>query len=45
MGKVTWEVQDFYGVKMIITTMAYYAPAANIRLFSPKVYVDKQNGG
>jgi hypothetical protein len=45
MGKVTWEVQDFYGVKRAITTMAYYVPAANIRLFSPKVYFDEQNGG
>jgi hypothetical protein len=45
MGKVTWEVRDFYGVKMTITTMAYYIPTANIRLFSPKVYFDEQNGG
>jgi hypothetical protein len=45
MGKVTWEVQDFYGVKRAITTMAYYVTAANIRLFSPKVYFDEQNGG
>jgi hypothetical protein len=45
MGKVTWEVQDLYGVKRAITKMAYYVPAANIRLFSPKVYFDKQNGG
>jgi hypothetical protein len=45
MGKVTWEVQDFYGVKKTITTMAYYVPTANIKLFSPKVYFDKQNGG
>jgi hypothetical protein len=43
MGKVTWEVQNFYGVT--ITTMASYVPAANIRLFSPKVYFDEQNGG
>jgi hypothetical protein len=45
MGKVTWEVQDFYGVKRTITTMAYYVSTANIRLFYPKVYVDEQNGG
>jgi hypothetical protein len=45
IGKVTWEVQDFYGVKRTITAMAYYVPAANIRLFSPKVYFDEQNGG
>jgi hypothetical protein len=45
MVKVTWEVKDFYGVKMTITTMAYYVPTANIRLFSPKVYFDEQNGG
>jgi hypothetical protein len=45
MCKVIWEVQDFYGVKRVITTMAYYVPAANIRLFSPKVYFDEQNGG
>jgi hypothetical protein len=45
MGKVTWEVQDFYGLKITITRMAYYVPTANIRLFSPKVYVDEQNGG
>jgi hypothetical protein len=45
MGKVTWEVQDFYGIKRIITTMAYYLPKANIRLFSPKVYFYEQNGG
>jgi hypothetical protein len=25
--------------------MAYYVPTANIRLFSPKVYFDEQNGG
>jgi hypothetical protein len=25
--------------------MAYYVPMANIRLFSPKVYFDEQNGG
>jgi hypothetical protein len=45
MGKVTWEVQDFYGVKRTITTMVYYVPTANIRLFSPKDYFDEQNGG
>jgi hypothetical protein len=45
MGKVTWEVQDFYGVKRTITTMAYYVPTANIRLFSPKYYSDEQNCG
>jgi hypothetical protein len=45
MGKVTWDVQDFYGVKRTITTIAYYVPTANIRLFSLKVYVDEQNGG
>jgi hypothetical protein len=45
MGKVTRGVQAFYGVKGTITTMAYYVPAANIRLFSPKVYFDEQNGG
>jgi hypothetical protein len=45
MGKVTWEVQDFYGVDRTITTMAYYVPAANMRLSPPKVYVDEQNGG
>jgi hypothetical protein len=45
MRKVTWEVQDFYGVKRTITTMAYYVPTATIRLFSPKVYFDEQNGG
>jgi hypothetical protein len=44
MGKVTWEVQDFYGVKRTVTTIAYYVPAANIRFFSPKVYFDEQNG-
>jgi hypothetical protein len=45
MGKVTWEVQDFYGVKRTITTMAYYVPAASIRLFSPTVYFDEQKSG
>jgi hypothetical protein len=25
--------------------MAYYVPKANIILFSPKVYIDEQNGG
>jgi hypothetical protein len=45
MGKVTWEVQYFYGVKRTITTMAYYVPTSNIRLFAPKVYFDEQNGG
>jgi hypothetical protein len=45
MGKVTGEVQDFYGVKRTIPMMAYYVPTANIRLFSPKVYFDEQNGG
>jgi hypothetical protein len=45
MGGVTWEVQDFYGVRRTITTMAYYVPTANVRLFSPKVYFDEQNGG
>jgi hypothetical protein len=34
MGKVTREVRDFYGVKSTITTMAYYVPTANIRIFS-----------
>jgi hypothetical protein len=42
MGKVTWEVQDVYGVKITITTMAYYVPTANIRL-SESVF-DEQNG-
>jgi hypothetical protein len=45
MGKVTSEVQDLYGVERTITTMAYYVQTANIRLFSPKVYYDEQNGG
>jgi hypothetical protein len=42
MGKVTWEVQDFYGVKRTIITMTHYVPTANIRLFTPKVYFDKK---
>jgi hypothetical protein len=45
MGKVKWEVQNFYGVKRTITTMAYYLTTSNIRLFSPKVYFDEQNSG
>jgi hypothetical protein len=45
MGKVAWEVQDLYSVTRTITTMVYYVPTANIRLFSPKVYFDEQNGG
>jgi hypothetical protein len=45
MGKVAWEVQDLYGVKRAITTMAYYVLTTNIRIFSLKVYFDEQNGG
>jgi hypothetical protein len=45
MVKVTWELKDLYGVKRTVTTMAYYIQTANIRLFSPKVYFNEQNGG
>jgi hypothetical protein len=45
MGKVTWEAQDFYNVKRTITKMVYYVRTDNIRLFSPEVYFDEQNGG
>jgi hypothetical protein len=45
MVKLTWEVQDLYGVKRTITTMAYYVPTSNIRIFAPKVYFDEHNGG
>jgi hypothetical protein len=44
MGKVAWEVQYFYGLKRTITTMDYYVPTANIRLFTPKLYLEEQNG-
>jgi hypothetical protein len=32
MGKATWEVQDFYGVKITITTMKYHIEKGMPRL-------------
>jgi hypothetical protein len=45
MGQVTWDIQDIYGFKRQITTMMYYIPKANIRLFSPRLYCYDQNDG
>jgi hypothetical protein len=44
MGQVTWEIQDFYGVKRQITIIFNHIPKANVILFFPKLYCNEQNG-
>ena len=38
-GNVQWNVEDFYGTRRSIITEAYFVPDAQIRLFSPQVYI------
>ena len=43
-GKIEWDIEDQLGKRDTITTTAYHVPKANIRLFSPQVYIQEQSG-
>ena len=42
-GTVKWRIEDQNGTVEDIETMAYYIPTANIRLFSPQIYITEQH--
>jgi len=41
-GTIQWDIEDIHGTRDHIETFAYYMPKANVRLFSPQVYVTEQ---
>lgn len=41
-GRIKWDIEDANGNRDAIMTHAYFVPKANIRLFSPQVYVQEQ---
>jgi Reverse transcriptase (RNA-dependent DNA polymerase) len=44
-GLVQWTIVDLFGTVRTIQTMAHFVPEAKIRLFSPQVYFQENNGG
>ena len=42
VGKVLWDIEDCKGIRDALETTAYLVPSANIRLFSPQIYVAEQ---
>ena len=42
VGEVEWPVRDAFNNVALIRTKAYFVPDADIRLFSPQTYVNKQ---
>ena len=42
IGPVLWDIEDCKGIRDAVETTAYLVPSANIRLFSPQVYVAEQ---
>lgn len=45
IGTVRWTIRDLENVIATIETKAYFIPEAEIRLFSPQVYLQEQHGG
>jgi hypothetical protein len=44
VGTVEWPIRDVFGVVRTLRTSAYYVPDATIRLFSPQVYFQENQG-
>ena len=44
-GWVEWTVKDVFGRIHVMRTMAFYVPAASIRLFSPQLYFQANHAG
>jgi len=42
-GTAEWDIEDINGNRDTIQTNAYFVPKANIRLFSPQVYIHEQH--
>ena len=42
VGPISWDIEDSNGIRDSLNTTAYYVPSANIRLFSPQVYIAEQ---
>jgi len=38
-GTIEWDIEDQLSKRDTIITTAYHVPQANIRLFSPQVYI------
>lgn len=45
IGPVKWTLRDMNGIVAAIETPAYYIPDADIRLFSPQVYLQSNESG
>jgi hypothetical protein len=45
VGTVEWEIRDTVGEVQTITTKALYVPSAEVRLFSPQVYLKEHKKG
>ena len=41
-GVIRWDIEDVNGIRDHIETYAYFMPKANVRLFSPQVYMTEQ---
>ena len=41
-GPIRWQIEDVEGQRSNIDTIAYYVPAAKVRLFSPQTYLKEQ---
>ena len=42
-AQLRWDIEDVNGVRSDIETFGYFIPTANIRLFSPQVYLQEQH--
>lgn len=42
-GPISWDIEDVDGVRAQLKTIAYYAPKAQIRLFSPQAFFAEQS--
>jgi hypothetical protein len=45
VGQVRWHMRDLFGSTVTVETTAYYIPCADVRLFSPQVYLQDNPGG
>ena len=43
VGRVSWLIDDMYGVRRRISTNAYYVPDAKIRLYSPQSHFQESS--
>ena len=44
IGQVRWSMHDLFGSTATVETTAYYIPSADVRLFSPQVYLQDNPG-